>query len=198
MDSIDVELISPSTYVDYLNLRDEAYGYNEGNDELVVKRFRTFRIHYGSKECRKFFIDDFCERCEKVYGGLVNQYSKMTEEYIKKKYSSYFDITRDFATHSEVESHTWDDDEDDEYYSESTTIYVMVVHTYRILLKEGKNRNEFKLKHPELLKHGIFCGDYEKNKSNIKMWFYNILREAKNAINDKEVVNALRKKAGLE
>jgi len=199
VDSVDVELLTPTPYVEYLNQRDEESGYDEDNELLTLKRFRRFRIHYGTKECRAFFIDDFCERCEKAYGGFVNQYSKKVVDIIKEQYGSYIDIDRDIAVHSEVESHSWDDDDDDEFYAESTTVYVMVVHTYKLKLKEGKHKNQFKLKHPELSSIGLFNGDYSENEEKIKEWFNKvILQQSKDSIDDKRIVNALRKKAGIE
>jgi len=198
LDIKNVELIEPSPYVKYLEDRDEGAGYSDDGRQLTIKRFRSFRFNFGNEECRKYFIDDFCERCEKAYGTFVKLYSGAAVELLKEKYGSHIDITHEISTHSEVESHTWDDEDEDDYYTESTTVYVMVVHTYRLRLKGDKSKNEIKLKYPELTNVGLFNGEYKDNNSSIKAWFNNtILSEAKSILDNKEVVSALRNKAGL-
>lgn len=202
MDIERLNLFEPSDYMTFLKIRDGHVGYSEDGRELTFKRFRTFRKSYDGEEARKYFIDDFCECYEKVYGTFVDYYSGLVESMLNEKYGSLIEVSREIATHSTAESHTWDDEDDEDYYhyDETYTIYITVVHSYTFKVKGDDSLNKLKLKYPELSDVGLFKGNFEDHKNDIKLWFNkDILAPCKkHCANESEIINVCKKKAGLE
>lgn len=195
MGSESIELLP---YNNFRQLRDKKSGYlDDKKDSFHIRRIRNFKITYGGKDAKRYFIDTFCESYEQVYGLLVKTYSDKIVDYLNSRYGTYLEVSNEIATHSHAESHCWDDDDDCGYEtsSYSSSVFIMVVHNYTIKIKEGVNRNALKLKHPEFAETGMFFEDFQQCETKIDEWFIEeVSMPIKETVSEKEVIDEYKKK----
>lgn len=191
----DPDKIKICSYDNYQSLRNINSGCNDNT--LVIKRCRRFRVSYSNGDAREYFIDDFCHAYEHVYGKVVQSYSNKIVDVLNEKYGDCFNIYSKLASDSQLESFSWDDDEDDEIYRTTEYAYVMVLHLYFIELKEGVDKNLFKIKYPELSSLNLFEESEDGNSEKIKVWFNTYLKNCKDTTNEQDIISEEKSKIGF-